>query len=634
MISLQVLAVFGGWGGISLSWPFPVMTVFFAQIALFLIPGLLTALLLRLDVNGDPLLVVALGIGFSFGETLLVGRLLLTVGADVRWLGYMLLAAALFKAVVLWRRPAPPLTWRITRHELLLMAVPLLMIMIYSFTVARINLALPDYPLNTWDKWSYITVLEQFRVAPDDLHLRPTTVIYGSNTRLAWNSWVYAQAAISVLTDVHPVQLIFQYFRPAFALFSLAGVYAFVAVLLRARWVALLAAALQVLFFINGTFERYLFLRFEEDKFVVYFLIVPLAWAFLLRALHSGKCGDLLGLGMVTCAAGLLHPIGVPGLLVTALPMLAVEWLFGRKTRSLRQLVLISGVMIVFLALPLLDRVLIVNTPYVQAYIAEQGDLPVLTEAEMPRIFDQHIASLALCVMLVPLMYFARRDQAARVLVIISAICLSIMLLPPLAAFMSRLVTSAAMERWNWLLPSGVVFAWAVVRLTALISERWRKLSILSISAVVCSALVITSGWGQWWSKTRNLINAGEPGKPMNEISGAVWDGFVETAQIIGEARAVTPVEYGIVAPTLWSFADVLIFNYRANTPEAWDALETLYAADDLNTAQAIIRRWQIAYILLPHDRPLYALLTAEGDGFYAVYANDGVTVFRVEAAP
>lgn len=613
-----------------LPFPLPLFSVFVVLLALIAIPGILSVLLLKLDLQGDPLLCVALGVGLGLGEALVIGRVLLTIGADVRWLGIALTFTTLLKIAALWKSPLLDLRWRIERRELLLLIIPAVLIGVYLFTVARINLALPAYPLSTWDKWTYITVIEQFRVSPADLHLRPESVIFGSNTRVAWNSWVYLQAAVSSLSATHPIQLIFQYFRPAWSVLALAGVYAFAMTLLRVRWLALLGVVLQLLFLMNGTFERYVFLRIEEDKFVAYFLLVPLAWAFALRALRGTGRRDVLGLAVVTCAAGLVHPIGVPGILVTTLPIVAVEGLLMRKSGMFGRIVVVSVVMLIFLILPILDQILIFNTPYVQTYIAEQGDLPSYTPGDLPRIFDQNFASLLLLLAVLPLLFFARKDSAARVLLVISLTCLSVMLIPLFAALMSRLVTTVAMERWNWLLPSGVVLAYVISKLSEGRPKRQVILLSLGLVIAVCTLLIVSAGWQNWRGKTRNLINAGEPGKPISEMPEFVWDAFLATAEFVGDARAVAPVEYGVAVPSLWSNADVLVYNARSNASEAWDMLEGLYNTGDLLTAEQIITEWQIVYLLVPHDRPLYTVL-ATNAGFVAIYESDHVTVFRVD---
>lgn len=262
---------------------------FISLSTLILIPGILTILVIK-NPCFDLIQLAGLGFGIGLAENFVLGRLLLLVGAQTEWLAFLILASSLSKIGWLWKHPARPNVqkWNANWTSLLLIVVPMLILIVYWITVTAANLTFPEYPLNQWDKWTYLTVIEQFQVSPAHLYLRPDAVIFGSNTRLAWNSWLYVTAELSQLSNQYPVQFIFRYFRPALGLFIGLGIYSFAYELFHKRWVALAALAFHLLVILNTpAITAYIWFRFEEDKFFALFLLVPLAWTFLLRTLES-----------------------------------------------------------------------------------------------------------------------------------------------------------------------------------------------------------------------------------------------------------------------------------------------------------------------------------------------------------
>lgn len=609
-------------------------------------PGVLSACVAYQRQRASLWQIMGLGCALGLAEMLLVGRILLTFGLEVRWLGYVITGASILKVIFLWSRKPEFTTATVNklREPLLLYVVPLGFLLLFEITLITTNLSYPGYAVNTNDsrrladgindKWSYLAVIEQFRFSPGDLNLRPEAVIFGSNTRLSWNSWLYFSASMSELTTIHPVQLIFNYFRPALSVLTIFSLTFFGYEVFGKSWLAWVGTALQLAFATALLiFSHYLWMRLEEDKFFAFFTLIPLGWAFLLRSIRYQRWQDLFGLSAISLALALIHPMGLLGLLLTGVPFTLIEWWYQRKQNfSVRRLIVILVGMMAFLSVTYIDRLLVYATPYVQSRLNEEGTLPTYDFLQAPNLMSPNTRFILLA--FIPLLWFFRKDQIARFLGLSALSCVVVLSVPPITALASRLTARVGLDRYQWLIPTGFIATWLLLKFFEWLERDhprlvYRAQVILPTALLGC--LVVVSSWSQWSRDGLGWLLRQDTPQPTLVMSDKIWQGFLDTAPLVDGKRALTPTDYGLAAPTLWPGASLLIFNSPIHAPVNWPKIELFYKSEDIPTTWVLMDDLQGQAIFVPHDTPLYSTLSANPRWLNEVYRNDEASLFVAE---
>jgi hypothetical protein len=603
---------------------------FLTILALIIIPGMMSARVLYSRIAIQLWQVIGLGIGLGLAESLLWGRLLIALGVPTTYLGYMLIVTMLLKMAWSWQ---DKFQWTHAQKENWhFLIVPVAIIGAIWLTLVQINLEYPTYAVNAGlinDKWSYLTVIEQFLVSQGNLNLRPDTVILGSNTRLAWNSWLFVTASVSEFTGIQPTALIFQYFRPALFGITLFSLLLLGFELFKKWWTALTGVALQLL--LLNSFDVYgmwLWMRLEEDKYFAFVTLMPLAWVFLLRAIKYRRLADIIGLSGMSLTLALAHPQGIPGLLLTGAPVAIMEWWFNRRTGfTLRWMAMLLVSMGIFIVITVLDQILITATPYVQNYLAINGSLPTYSLSSVRTLIPAQGGFILLT--LIPLGLFALKDPVARILFLMTATCAAVLCVPFVTVLVSELSTSVGINRYFLLIPGGFSIAWLILKIVEYMSNRY--VNPFTLTAGVCVLIIVISSWNQWTSGTKSWLFWQDVPVPSLVISSELWRGFEETAALVSGKRAITPVEYGLAAPTLWPRADVLIFNSEIHAPINWPKIDMLYHAHDIATVWALIDDLQPQALYVPRSTTLYNVLAQNLTGLGNAYSNYEMTLFTTE---
>jgi hypothetical protein len=136
-------------------------------------------------------------------------------------------------------------------------------------------------------------------------------------SRVRSNGWLLQQAAVSRVSGVDPVDLVFSYLNPGLVVVAFLVFYALARILFKSERAALLSGCLYALFFLihlsesifswGGEFVQ----RLPEDKLVAKFLFLPLALACAYAFLEGGAKRYFLGFTFLCCAVTAIHPIGL-----------------------------------------------------------------------------------------------------------------------------------------------------------------------------------------------------------------------------------------------------------------------------------------------------------------------------------
>jgi hypothetical protein len=167
------------------------------------------------------------------------------------------------------------------------------------------------------DIWIYLSWVREY-LGGD--RLASSEPFFGSEvglSRARINGWLLEQTAVSRVSGVDPVDLVFTYLNPALVVVAFLVFYALARILFESERAALLSGCLYALFFFvhlsqsriawGGEFVQ----RLPEDKLVAKFLFLPLALAFAFAFLEGGSKRYFVGFAFLCCAVMAVHPIGL-----------------------------------------------------------------------------------------------------------------------------------------------------------------------------------------------------------------------------------------------------------------------------------------------------------------------------------
>src|SRR5215203_3426208 len=167
------------------------------------------------------------------------------------------------------------------------------------------------------DIWIYLSWVREYLGGDRLASVEP---FFGSEvglSRARINGWLLEQAAVSRVSGVDPVDLVFSYLNPALVVVAFLVFYALARILFESEKAALLSGCLYALFFLvhlsqsRITWGGELVQRLPEDKLVAKFLFLPLALAFAYAFLQGGTKRYFLGFSFLCCAVMAVHPIGL-----------------------------------------------------------------------------------------------------------------------------------------------------------------------------------------------------------------------------------------------------------------------------------------------------------------------------------
>jgi uncharacterized protein DUF6077 len=288
-------------------------------LVLFLAPGALVARwFLDRHFSGAALLPAAFVV--SAGSFALLGVPMLVLQSSLEvylWAAGAVVASALLAAalVALLRLPRPERTVgsegdHPERGGLLW--VPFLVLVGTLAYVCRVNA-----PSFFGDTWIYLSWIREFldggRLASEEPYFGEAVGL----SRASINGWLLEQTALSRVSGVEPVDLVYQYLNPLLAVVALLAVYALARTLFKSEKAALLCGCLYALFLLihldatRLTFGGEFASRLAEDKLATRYVFLPMALAFAAAFLESGKKAYFWCFAFVCCAVMAVHPIGL-----------------------------------------------------------------------------------------------------------------------------------------------------------------------------------------------------------------------------------------------------------------------------------------------------------------------------------
>ncbi len=287
---------------------------FLCAIVLFMAPGaLLVHRFLGESFSGVALLPAAFAISTSIFGLLGVPALVLQTSLEMYLLfaGAIVIASLVAAFVALRQRTPEEKSSVADTSSGAWLWVPFVLLSAFLALVTSTN-----EPENYYDIWGYLAWVRELLNANQLALHEPYFGNEVGLSRARINGWLLEQAALSKLSGIDPIRMVFRYLAPTLVVVSLLGFYALARGLLK-KEAAVLLASLYALFFLiylndsPHSIGGELVNRIAEDKFVARFVFLPVALALALAFLYYHKLRYLVVFALLSWSVMAVHPVGL-----------------------------------------------------------------------------------------------------------------------------------------------------------------------------------------------------------------------------------------------------------------------------------------------------------------------------------
>ncbi len=358
------------------------------------------------------------------------------------------------------------------------------------------------------DFWSYASYVRKWAT----WDARPAVhVLFGTsdtaNFRYIYGGWPLVQSLITAISGVDSVDLVGLWLPPVLMCAAYLAHYAFAETLFRSRNAAMLSnlAFSLALTYTGGTrdsLQRVFFMRINEDKFLLPFILVPIALLFLVRYLRDKRRGDWAGFVLMAIGATLTHPLGLVQLGLSAGLFAALHLLLNRDRQTLVRLMALFVPMVLLLAIPFTQRSTVdtaYSTDTEEGQTKYQGlhqDRLSLLDAESNRYmvngkmlgYPVTIAALALTPLL---LIGVKKDWGAQFLLANMVGLIFVLFNPLLTPLLGRIITPWMLWRLTYLFPSALVVGYMLDKGMGWLRQRAPRLGELGLVAAPLAVLLV-----------------------------------------------------------------------------------------------------------------------------------------------
>ncbi len=512
-------------------------------------------------------------------------------------------------------------------------------------------------------------------------------------SRARINGWLVEQAALSRVSGVDLVDVVFSYLNPFLVVVSLLGFYSLARVLLKSERAALFCGCLYALFFLvhlgqsrftlGGEFIQ----RLPEDKVATKFLFLPMALAFAAAFLEGGKWRYFSLFAFACCAVVAVHPIGfaIIGLSMAGFGILHLA--SNPRSRAAWGRVSAMGLAgLLVVAIPAALVPLLTGQPLTDVLAdsdINSGDPDVLrnmifVSPERARIFEfadgsymMHPSLLLDPLLAVPflasipfLLWRVQRSVAAQLLLGTMLLTTVAVYVPPVATFLGdNVVLPGQLWRLAWPIPLATLLAfgwllWEAIRLATVPLEGGRTLAFLSralpsvvvVLLAVLAVPLVSDGIKPILDHKESARKAGfYPVDPLypwfrdeitsptvvlaSDLLGARIPGYSPEANVVSRRG-------GLVLNALPRLEKRV--PGQIEVPRGAVDVRDFFAGTTIKTGVEILRRNEVDYVMVTANSPLDASLdrlsgfrpTEEPSDRYDLYRVDLQKVGTVASAP
>ena len=366
------------------------------------------------------------------------------------------------------------------------------------------------------DRWEYAGIVRRYLDKDQFL----TTGFYISDStpispRMWFNVWAVQLASVIKISQTDLIDMYSFYIPPVLMGISIIIFFTLALELFHNSWLAVVACALQLIYLLsnivrsgNGVLDypqaiyaaetgvgTGFWLRIIEDKFMLVFIVLPVAQLFFLRYLSSGnrRLGGILAI--TVAATVLLHPMGIVmyGISFFAYT-LAILVIFPSKETISRSFKIIV-VMLFFSIAPVYLTMQLNSIPAYQQYadyLAPQI-LPLRDNLYVadPGLLNHLMIILSLLFAIIGIMLF-RKDRNFLFLFSNMVLPLIIIYNPAIAPLLGKIITSHMIWRIYLLLPVVLIIVYFLWKYLKMFNERLgRSFTINQYELLIAQAVAI-----------------------------------------------------------------------------------------------------------------------------------------------
>lgn len=202
------------------------------------------------------------------------------------------------------------------------------------------------------DNWFFLSFIQRFVHQP---HLSPTDPITGSESPIfhySYNVYLTFEALLSRISGVEVVDLL-QFVLPIIFVVTTLLTFLLLGKLLIRKWSILLLTSVLWLSYLTVLQSRQFFTRLSEPKYVIYFILIPLVFYFIIQILKDQKLVFFVILGGVLLGLANMHAASIPYVFIVILVLVGLNLILNWKKRE-RNLRVIKGFIVTGLVLAVL----------------------------------------------------------------------------------------------------------------------------------------------------------------------------------------------------------------------------------------------------------------------------------------
>ena len=351
------------------------------------------------------------------------------------------------------------------------------------------------------DDWGYLQITQQFIGSEPFQILAASEARY--SIRYAFHVWIFLQAFLGEWLNADVVQLLRDILPVILTPLALLSFYTWAKTFFGNTRAAFIALIFQLLIYVTSAnadgWGRGFFARSAQDKFLVWLIVLPIAFSFAWNFLREGKGRQWLGYGAAVIAGLWVHPVSLL-LLVIALGGFALFNLISRAPFPRKRWLLLLIASAPALLTPFVIRattlasVFRVDTPDVEAYLrVSEGRLlfqPPFYLAD-PALIANPFILLSLFVLVISA---TRLRQDARVQFLWSSTLLPLALVfnPFTARLLGEMLTPWQLWRITWLVPAAFLLTEFVMHAREMFHTRRVTFALAFVLALI-AALGLTN---------------------------------------------------------------------------------------------------------------------------------------------
>lgn len=635
----------------------------FASMLMLFAPGFFLTRLLLGRRGLSWLLRLPLAIALSIGLVTLLATMVLIAKLPLSVLLGLVTALALGLALLdAFRRQQEDRTERSEADPWFLGAfalVSVLVIVLFALPLERIN--------SPGDFWAYLGFVRKWAT----LSQRPAVTVFTGNPqipatdfRYTFGGWILAQSLLSVLSGVDPIDLSNWWLPLVLMVTAYFGLFSLAETLFRNRNAAILTVLVQAMsVFIKpdygkgslNTLGSVFFWRINEDKYVVAFVMLPLATLLMIRFLRQRRKGDLICFLLLALAMSFLHPLGVIWTGGVCGFFAALHWLLNRRKETALRLAYVLLPLVMLLIVPFTQRrafneektlqdekaheliSYVLQTPAAQVKLRTTfSDRILVLDASRnlylshPDLLNSPVVIVAL--LLTPLLLlYVKKDLGAQFLFANMAGWLFLLYNPILTPFLGRLVTPWMLWRFVQLLPTSLVLGFFLGKTYAAYRRRARLHSLaapLLLGTLLLATMVLLACKIIQWPTAY-------PG-PEGLFTEARRDLFLQARRFIREPSVVMCAEksrIGFMLPAFIPRGYVPTWREQGLLKTSHEDALRFYETDIFDdVAWQILQKHNCRYVIAGQEQ--IARFSLAAPFLSLLYSNGEYALFQVAELP